>query len=359
MGEKTASNDPVIAQVKPFHTAVEAGERYAWCSCGRSESQPFCDGSHAGTGFRPVMYTATEARSVLFCGCKHTQDPPFCDGSHNNLVDEYVTDDRPREQLLAETRCADFDADGKALLDGGCFVRRQDRLRWTERGGMAFAPVIGKKDGAEFLAQAALRLEGSESAVFGTPDAEVVLYTLAGEGTVTISGRDFALAPRSGALVRRGEAFRIQRAVAAGALELLMTVCPGGAELPVIDRMPDNFDERHPDRGAAYDASLRKPMADRFYQVLIGEGTGSDDVSQFIGEVPLSKAAPHRHLYEEAIVILSGRGTMWTQTRRAPVHKGDLIFLPAKQEHSLECESDEGMTLAGHFYPAGEPNINY
>ena len=72
-----------------------------------------------------------------------------------------------------------------------------------------------------------------------------------------------------------------------------------------------------------------------------------------------SKAAPHRHLYEEALVILAGHGTMWTETRRAPVRSGDLIFLPARQEHSLECESAEGLVLAGHFYPAGEPNINY
>ena len=100
-------------------------------------------------------------------------------------------------------------------------------------------------------------------------------------------------------------------------------------------------------------------MADRFYQVLIGEDTGSAEVSQFIGEVPKSKAAPHRHLYEEAIIILSACGMMWTETRRAPVETGDIIFLPAEQEHSLECTEDSGMVLAGHYYPSGEPNINY
>jgi len=105
MGEKTASNDPVIAQVKPFHTEVEAGERYAWCSCGRSESQPFCDGSHAGSGFRPVMYTATEARSVLFCGCKHTQDPPFCDGSHAGTAYEPLEVTLEAERKVAWCTC--------------------------------------------------------------------------------------------------------------------------------------------------------------------------------------------------------------------------------------------------------------
>lgn len=359
MSEQTSAGDPVVARVKPFHVEVEAGKKYAWCSCGRSNAQPFCDGSHAGTGFRPVMYTADENRALLFCGCKHTRDQPFCDGSHNNLVDEYITDDRPRDQLLAETSSADFDANGKAALDGGCFVLQHDRLQWSERGGMLFAPIIEKQDGAKFLTQSALRLEAEKSAIFGTPTAEVVVYVLDGEGEINIAGHSFPLTPRSGALVRRSEAFQLLRKPEGPALQLLMTVCPGHAELPIIETMPDNFDADFVDRTAAYDESRRKPMADRFYQVLIGEGTGSDEVSQFIGEVPQSKAAPHRHLYEEALVILYGHGTMWTETRRAPVRTGDLIFLPAKQEHSLECESPDGLVLAGHFYPAGEPNINY
>lgn len=352
-------DEPVIVQTKPYYVMVEAGNRYFWCSCGLSQTQPFCDQSHVGTTFRPVLYAATETRSVLFCGCKHTREQPFCDGSHNNLVDEYVTDDRPREALLAQTDLATFDAAGKALLDGRCFVRRHDQLQWTTRGGIALAPVISGQDGAEFITQFAVKLEGGESEVFSVADAEVVLFCLKGEGTVTISGREFPLQPRGGALIRKGEAFRIAGHSGSEPLHLLMTLCPGDASLEIIDSMPERFDASYAERTAMYDESSRKVMADRFYQVLIGEGTGSDEVSQFIGEVPQSKAAPHRHLYEEAIVILSGYGTLWTETLRAPVRAGDLIFLPARQEHSLECESPEGMMLAGHFYPAGEPNINY
>lgn len=352
-------DEPVIVQPKPYHVMVEAGNRYLWCSCGLSQTQPFCDQSHVGSSFRPLLYTATESRSMLFCGCKHTRDQPFCDGSHNNLMDEYITDDRPREALLAQTELATFDADGKALLDGRCFVRQHDQLQWTTHGGIALAPVISGQDGAEFIAQSAVKLEAGESEVFSVADAEVVLFCLTGQGTVTISGREFPLQAHGGALVRKGEAFRIAAGTGSEPLHLLLTLCPGDASLDIVDSMPKVFDTRYAERTAIYDESARKVMADRFYQVLIGEGTGSDEVSQFIGEVPQSKAAPHRHLYEEAIVILSGYGTLWTETLRAPVRTGDLIFLPARQEHSLECESPEGMMLAGHFYPAGEPNINY
>jgi len=61
---------------------LEAGKRYAWCRCGRSQKQPFCDGAHAGTGIEPLMFTAERTEMALLCGCKDTGDPPYCDGSH-------------------------------------------------------------------------------------------------------------------------------------------------------------------------------------------------------------------------------------------------------------------------------------
>jgi len=67
----------------PYPVEVEAGKMYFWCACGKSSNQPFCDGSHQGTGIMPVMYEATASKKVFFCGCKRTQNPPLCDGSHN------------------------------------------------------------------------------------------------------------------------------------------------------------------------------------------------------------------------------------------------------------------------------------
>ena len=61
---------------------VEKDKEYWWCACGRSAEQPFCDGSHKGTGVSPVQYVATRDREVYFCGCKRTENAPLCDGSH-------------------------------------------------------------------------------------------------------------------------------------------------------------------------------------------------------------------------------------------------------------------------------------
>ncbi len=77
-------SEPVIFQKAPMVQAAEPGE-YWWCACGRSASQPFCDGSHRGTGLQPLRVEVPEARTVAWCGCKHTGSPPFCDGSHRKL----------------------------------------------------------------------------------------------------------------------------------------------------------------------------------------------------------------------------------------------------------------------------------
>jgi CDGSH-type Zn-finger protein len=76
-------SDPKRASDSPFATEVEAGKAYFWCSCGLSQNQPFCDGSHMGGDFTPVKYAATESKTVYFCGCKSTASQPLCDGSHS------------------------------------------------------------------------------------------------------------------------------------------------------------------------------------------------------------------------------------------------------------------------------------
>ncbi|MGH8430169.1 MAG: cupin domain-containing protein, partial [Solimonas sp.] len=80
---------------------------------------------------------------------------------------------------------------------------------------------------------------------------------------------------------------------------------------------------------------------------------------QFIGHIPQSKAAPHRHLYEEAVLILTGEGCMWTEDRKAKVGAGDVVFLPRKQLHSLQATAPGGMDVVGVIFPGDNPSINY
>ena len=75
----------IPAQKSPYAVAVEAGKSYYWCACGRSATQPFCDGSHKGTGLAPTPFKADASKTVYFCGCKASAKAPMCDGSHSHL----------------------------------------------------------------------------------------------------------------------------------------------------------------------------------------------------------------------------------------------------------------------------------
>jgi CDGSH-type Zn-finger protein len=78
-------SSPVVAAKVPNKVAVEAGKDYWWCACGKSAKQPFCDGSHKGSEFSPMKYTAAATGDVWFCACKHSNKKPLCDGTHKSM----------------------------------------------------------------------------------------------------------------------------------------------------------------------------------------------------------------------------------------------------------------------------------
>jgi CDGSH-type Zn-finger protein len=77
-------SDRLIAGRKAIVLFLEKGTHY-WCNCGRSKTQPLCDGSHEGSGIEPVEFTLAENKTCSLCACKQTKTPPYCDGSHRSL----------------------------------------------------------------------------------------------------------------------------------------------------------------------------------------------------------------------------------------------------------------------------------
>ena len=69
----------------PQMELLEEGKTYAWCACGKSENQPWCNGAHAGSEFTPKVFKAEEPKTAAMCMCKQTKNPPYCDGSHMSL----------------------------------------------------------------------------------------------------------------------------------------------------------------------------------------------------------------------------------------------------------------------------------
>ena len=76
--------NPVTLQKGPYKVKVEKNKTYFWCSCGLSQKQPFCDGSHKKENkFKSLKYIANEGGEIFFCGCKRTKNQPLCDGTHS------------------------------------------------------------------------------------------------------------------------------------------------------------------------------------------------------------------------------------------------------------------------------------
>jgi len=88
-------NNPIVADNKPVKVSLSKGQEYHFCTCGKSKSQPFCDGSHVGTSFNPRVIVSDEDGDAYLCACKHTGNTPFCDGSHKQFSDDQVGKEGP------------------------------------------------------------------------------------------------------------------------------------------------------------------------------------------------------------------------------------------------------------------------
>lgn len=94
---------PIVANNKPVKVDVKEGEEYYFCTCGRSNSQPFCDGSHAVTEFKPKSFAVEKSGDAFLCQCKHSQNLPFCDGTHKKFDDSAIGKEGPGIQANANT----------------------------------------------------------------------------------------------------------------------------------------------------------------------------------------------------------------------------------------------------------------
>jgi mannose-6-phosphate isomerase-like protein (cupin superfamily)/CDGSH-type Zn-finger protein len=350
-------NTPVPARPKPCLVSLQEGHTHFWCTCGRSAKQPFCDGSHHGSDFRPLKFTAGPGDGeALLCGCKQTRTPPFCDGAHTNLPGGAPLDD-PTSAENAGVPLVIERSGPRVLLNGECYVVSPQLAEMSSRGNLRYCYLVNAELGARFQTQILLEISEGASPVLSLGGREVILFIGAGKGVVTIAGKPFAVQATDSVYVRPEEALRFTPDPGT-TLRVFVLSCPLG-EIEWLERMPENFESEHPQRVVPVDSEQRTAMGPRYFQILVDKRVGSRVITQFIGHIPPSKAAPHRHLYEEAIIILTGEGYMWTEDRKARVAAGDVIFLPRKQIHSLEATSAGGMDVVGVICPGDNPSISY
>jgi CDGSH-type Zn-finger protein/mannose-6-phosphate isomerase-like protein (cupin superfamily) len=350
--------EPLIAGFKPSYRELVAGRRYLWCRCGRSKTQPFCDGSHAGTGLTPLVYVAKyDKEEALFCMCKRTGTPPFCDGAHSNLPGGYG--EESVESVAASNVPWAPEVDGGVhQLDAPCYTIRAAATRPADAGPFWMRTLVDAERGAAHQTQIYLEVRDRASPILSAGEAaQTIIFIAAGTGAVEIGTQRFDIGPLDGVMVLPGEAFRITPD-AGVCVQTFVSVCSAVAGLQTLAAM-SAFDTSQPKRVAGVDVQQRHAMGPRFFQHLVDRHVGANNAVQFIGHIPQSKAQMHRHLYEEALVIVSGEGVIWNEHSRAPVRPGDVIFFPRKHVHSLQCTSPDGMDVVGMIHPGENPGINY
>ncbi|WP_231605459.1 CDGSH iron-sulfur domain-containing protein [Synechococcus sp. CBW1006] len=114
---------PTVAASTPITVSLEEGTKYFYCACGRSSDQPFCDGSHQGSGFTPLAFVAEANGRALLCRCKQTATPPYCDGTHARVPADRV----------GTTFAVDEDGDNEKPESGGSPVGRTTQARPRRR----------------------------------------------------------------------------------------------------------------------------------------------------------------------------------------------------------------------------------
>ncbi len=96
---------------------------------------------------------------------------------------------------------------------------------------------------------------------------------------------------------------------------------------------------------------------DRQFRVLFGPkaGTGFAPATQFVGEIPPSRAPDHSHPYDETVLVLEGTGKVHIDGASHPLVTGTCTYLPPGLPHCLENTGQDILRVLGVFHPADSP----
>jgi mannose-6-phosphate isomerase-like protein (cupin superfamily) len=241
------------------------------------------------------------------------------------------------------------------LLEGGCRVASLREGEPRRVDGVAVWRHAGRDLGSTAISLRAVEVAATAEAQFGNASCEEVLYVLEGTGFAVVDGQETPVSPDTGLFVPIGGSVTVRNRGSAPLL-LASAQCPDPGPVPT-NRQP------RASGGPVAIVNLAgvepEITGDRWYRVVIGDGQGSREVTQFVGGIPQGRAADHFHHYEEVLVILSGTGTMWAGRTHTPIGVGSCVFLPRGQLHCVENTGRGELRLLGAFYPAGSPAVRY
>lgn len=80
--------------------------------------------------------------------------------------------------------------------------------------------------------------------------------------------------------------------------------------------------------------------------LMIGQEHGATNFSLRSFEVaPGGHTPQHQHDYEHEVFVVSGQGTVLLEGERRPIHAGDVIYIPANEEHQFRVVGDDPLSF--------------
>jgi mannose-6-phosphate isomerase-like protein (cupin superfamily) len=205
--------------------------------------------------------------------------------------------------------------------------------------------TIGKDEGSELLEQRVIRFATGRSKEHTLEGRQEVVYVISGRGTITIEGRTHELEPDMGAYIAAGERFVVENP----GPDALVVVAVSFPQANGTGAPADKRTVRRADRPTLPAGNERR------FEYLADEEVGSNDVTQFLGEIDPSRAPAHGHVYDEVIYVVEGEGAAHIDGVSTPIRAGSCIHLPPRIAHTLENQGPGKMRVLGVFHPAGDP----
>lgn len=247
------------------------------------------------------------------------------------------------------------------LLVGGCRVYAPEDGQVVARGNWTARTIICQESGAKRITQAINDYGPGSSPAVVNPHAEEVLYVSEGEGECRVNGFVYPLRPGCAVFIPPEAVYNVENAGPRN-LRIISSCCPEDPRRQVLDRpLPAAPGEARRLMVHEDDRETIRAGQDREFRYLVYTDLGCQQVTQFAGRIPTSKAPFHLHTYEEGIYILEGHGILHLQGHMSASEfgPGDSIYLPDGVVHCLENPGESPIRLLGVFHPSGSPGAAY
>lgn len=211
--------------------------------------------------------------------------------------------------------------------------------------GALLRTSLDTASGCPRLVQRQLRLRAGARAVLQAGGAGELWYVASGSGSFAHDKGTRSLTEGAALLVPPGE-HPVAASSGDGAkdLEVVIVTLPTDDETPVADVVEAHFE-----------TSPEERTGDRTFRVLIGAHQGFSRATQFVGNIPPSRAPLHEHTYDEVVMVLEGHGIVHVDNETADLAPGTCIYLPPGTKHCLENDGDTTLRVLGVFCPGGTP----